>query len=97
MDREMLLKIMSALPDDAILKALATSGIKIGEPSDALAGMDPGNQVKGWSGISLTKGADDRPDMKAKDYLIEKLALNEGQDMPGAGSDGVGDNYTRPF
>lgn len=93
-DRNMLLKLMGALPDDTILKALQAQGIHIKEPVDHLAGMDPNNMVQGWSGINIARGPDNRPRMADKNYLIEKLALNEGQEMPHDSSPG---GFTRPF
>ncbi len=84
--------------DEEILQALENltqlvkSRVKAGG-DDPLAGMDAGNQVKDWSGLSLVRGPDDRPDMKAKNYLIEKLALGDGQEMP---HDSSG-SYAKPF
>jgi hypothetical protein len=100
MDREMLLKLIGALPDNAIMQALSQHGINVSSPKGTATGLhegfmpDPNNKVKGWSGINLVRGKDERPKLADKDYIIEKLGLNEGQTMPG---DGAGTQYARPF
>jgi phage replication-related protein YjqB (UPF0714/DUF867 family) len=79
---------------DLIMKALQVSGYADrGGGDDGLAGMNPHNRVQGWSGIQLTRGPDERPAISDKDYFIEKLALNEGQEMPHDSSM----NFTQPF
>lgn len=83
-----------------IMKALEMSGIKFAEPKGSASGLDgfepdPRNKVKGWSGISLVKGGDDRPKLADKDYVIEKLGMHGGQEMPHDSAGGGG--YARPF
>jgi hypothetical protein len=74
--------------DEEILQALATltSLVKdrMHNQDPGLSGMDrdPDNGPKAWSGISLTRGKDDRPTLSDKDYIIEKLAMGQGQEMP---------------
>lgn len=78
---------------EIIMNALQASGYTSrGDNGDALGGMDPGNQVKGWSGISLTRGPDDRPALADKDYIVEKLAMDGD-----AGQTGEIHNFTSPF
>lgn len=90
------------MDDNKILEALSmlTEAVKsrMGDKSSSLEGFeppnDPNNKVKGWSGINLVKGPDDRPKLADKDYVIEKMALGDGDhEMP---HDSSGD-YARPF
>lgn len=87
--------------DDQILQALTmlTQAVKGRMNDGAKSGLegfepDPRNKVKGWSGISLVKGPDDRPKLADKDYIIQKLAMGEGNEMPH--DSGSGD-FARPF
>jgi hypothetical protein len=101
MNKEMMLKLLGALPDEALMKSLEMHGIHLQNKgtADDLNGFapDPTNKVKGWSGINLVTGKDNRPKLADKDYIIKKLALNEGQDMPGGSMGNSGQQYARPF
>lgn len=101
MDKQMLLQMISALPDDQILKMLSM-GMKGGGINGGPGGHDmsqwapdPSNKLQGMSGINIMRGPEDRPKIADKDYIIKKLALGSGQEMPH--DEGNMGSYARPF
>lgn len=102
MDKEMLMKMLGSLSPEMLMDALSMKIKGGGAHSNGGPGgkdmsmfePDPDNKVKGWSGISLVKGADDRPKLADKDYVIQKLGLGSGNEMP---HDASGGGYARPF
>lgn len=100
LSRDVLIKLVSALPDEAIIAALGHSGIQVGDQmgGDGLAGMDApaggDDGPKSWGDLTLSRGPDDRPDMAKKDYLVDKLAMDQPAEMP---HDSSGGDYAKPF
>lgn len=82
MNRDILLKILSAMPDQMLLKALEVNGLKVdrsGADSDLAAlsaDQDPDNKIKGWSSLTMAKGQDDRPSLADKNFIVEKQKPN---------------------
>lgn len=102
MDRNVLLSILGAMPDEMLLKALSANGLNVASAGqrdpmmEALTADDKDNRVKGFGELQLTRGPDDRPPISDKDYIIQKLAVESGLHDTGMPFDEAEGAYDAP-
>ncbi len=96
MDRNMIMAIMGALPDDKLMKALSVAGLKMAAPGGDLAGLavdDPNNRIESWNERSIAyDGGGDRPALADKQWAKpSELQPQAPVQMGGQMDDGIGE------
>lgn len=101
MDRQILLAMLSGLPDDALMKAFSAiapkggSGATMGGGQDAvMAGMaaQPGDKIQGWKERQVPYGGGaDRPPISDKTWAQMTVKPRSQEMAKGANMPGVND------
>ena len=91
-NREVMLQILSQMPDEALMKALSVNGLKVANEMEdptmaAMALDDPNNKIQPWGERKIKQKPDSRPTLTDKKYLeVEQNAqVPVGGAMPADG------------